>query len=127
MAEWLALNDYQKEFYHTEVSRYDTLILEVRGRGKDDPENGEKYRQEMQGLRQEFISVVTNALEPEQVKTFNALTDYEKRPDRDERGMARVIYGHEERMAREAAATESDSDAARGDEGPTPRKVELER
>ena len=101
MAKWLDLNDYQKGVYHTQVAHYDAQIQDARTREKEDPENRDKYRQERQDLRQGFVSIFANSLQPEQVEIFNAMSDYEKRPDGDERTMARVIYGREARSDRE--------------------------
>ena len=61
MAKWLELNDFQKELYHTQVAHYDSLIMNVSTREKEDPENRDKYGQERKDLRQEFVSIFVGA------------------------------------------------------------------
>jgi len=102
MAKWLDLNDYQRGVYHTQVVSYDESIQEVRSREKDDPENRDTYRRERKDLRKEFASRFADCLLEDQAEIFNAMSDYAKRPDGDERMTARIVYGREFRGDREA-------------------------
>lgn len=102
MAKWLDLNDYQRGVYHTQVVSYDESIQEVRSREKDDTENRDTYRRERKDLRKEFASRFADCLLEDQTEIFNAMSDYAKRPDGDERMTARIVYGREFRGDREA-------------------------
>jgi hypothetical protein len=88
MSQRLDFADYQKQRYHDLLLAYTDRITVSREEEDLDQENRQRYRDRRSELRKQFVSEVTNILEPDQAEVFAALPEFEQRPD----GTARFVF-----------------------------------
>ncbi len=81
MAKKLGLSDRQKQHYYDLVVDYNAQIKTARQEEAKDRANRQVYRDRRKVIRKEFATVFAQALDPEQTEVFNALNEWETRPD----------------------------------------------